>query len=725
MEGRHDDLVGREQELAFIDEFLAESRSAPGALLIEGPAGAGKTTVWRAGVERAGALGHRMLVCRPARAEVHLLYGGLSDMLVEHVAEVLPRLPKPQRRAIEIVLLLEGDGTPADQRALAAGVLGILHELATERPLLLAIDDAQWLDPASVLVFEYVLRRLRNVNVGVLASWRHEPIEAAAQRDRDRQLDLERALAEPPRRLPIGPLSPGAIHQILRNRTGHPFPRPLLRRIHEASGGNPFFALRDRPRDGCSTRRVDDRRAIGAQCEPQRAACGPFRRVTTGDARCLFVAAAAPQPTTALVEAALGTPAKPLLDPAVEAGLIRVAEGRIAFGHPLFAAVAHSQPGMDERRQWHLRLAEVSPDVETRAHHLSQARPNSDPEVAELLHAAASTARSRGAPAAAGDLYATAIGRLPEGDLDRRAQWAVEAAPVLRQAGELRRLRALLEPVARALPSGPLRSDVSLALSGLVKGDPHGDVAELALIERALVDAGDDPRRRAAGLLSREMWERHRDRFDQALPLAREALALAEQAADPALLASALTRTADLEVLEGLASDPVLNFQRALEAGARLQLDSSGDSAPAMLAACLIRAGRVTEARRLLLAERERVRGEGDESSLEMVMRLPHRARMDEWRLGAGSCPRRKRACSSRSRLSRDSWKVSSPRSLPSSTARVGSSSRPGPGQSSRSPSARTSAIGPMRPMLEASSASSSCRPATQVPPASSSRRTR
>ena len=134
MEGRHDDLVGREQELAFIDEFLAELRSAPGALLIEGPAGAGKTTVWRAGVERAGALGHRMLVCRPARAEVHLLYGGLSDMLVEHVAEVLPRLPKPQRRAIEIVLLLEGDGTPADQRALAAGVLGILHALATERP---------------------------------------------------------------------------------------------------------------------------------------------------------------------------------------------------------------------------------------------------------------------------------------------------------------------------------------------------------------------------------------------------------------------------------------------------------------------------------------------------------------------------------------------------------------------------------------------------------------
>ena len=619
MEGLQEDLVGREQELAFIDGFLAELRSMPGALLIDGPAGAGKTTVWRAGVDRARALGHRVLSCRPARAEVHMLYGGLSDLLVEHVGEVLSRLPKPQRRAIEVVLLLEGDGPPADQRALAAGVLTTLRELAADRPLVLAIDDAQWLDPASVLVIEYVLRRLRDVNVRVLASWRHEPIDSAAQGDRDRQLDLGRALGEPPRRLPIGPLSPGAIHQILRNRTGHPFPRPLMRRIHEASGGNPFFALE-------IARAMDARRDEWATGEPLALSASlselladRFAGLPQGTRNALFVAAATSQPTPALVEAALGAPAKPQLDPAVEVGLIRVMEGRIEFGHPLFAAAAHSLPGTDERRQWHLRLAEVSPDVEARAHHLALARPNPDPEVAELLHAAASAARSRGAPAAAGDLYATAIGRLPNGDLDRRARWAVEAAPVLRQAGELRRSRVLLEAVADELPGGPLRSDVFLALSGLVKGDPHGDVAELALIERALQDAADDPRRRAAGLLNREMWERHRDRFDVALPLAREALALAEQARDPALLASALTRTADLEALEGIVSDPVQSFERALEAGAGLQLDSSGDSAPAMLAACLIRAGRVAEARRLLLDERERVRGEGDESSLEMV----------------------------------------------------------------------------------------------------------
>jgi AAA ATPase domain len=378
MEGWHEDLVGREQELASIDRFLAETRSTPGALLIEGPAGAGKTTVWRAGVERARVRGQRVLSCRPARAEVHLLYGGLSDLFVEHVGEALPRLPKPQRRAIEVVLLLEGDGRPADQRALAAGVLTTLRELATDQPLLLAIDDAQWLDPASVLVIEYVLRRLRDVYVGVLASWRHAPIESGSRSDRDRQLDLGRALGEPPRRLPIGPLSPGAIHQILRNRTGHPFPRPLMRRIYEASGGNPFFALE-------IARAMDARRDEWTTGEPlalsvslNELLADRFAGLPTGTRDALFVAAAASQPTPALVEAALSAPAKPLLDPAVETGLIRVTDGHIEFAHPLLAAAAHSLPDTDERRQWHLRLAQVSPDVEARAHHLALARPNPD-----------------------------------------------------------------------------------------------------------------------------------------------------------------------------------------------------------------------------------------------------------------------------------------------------------------------------------------------------------
>jgi ATP/maltotriose-dependent transcriptional regulator MalT len=152
-----------------------------------------------------------------------------------------------------------------------------------------------------------------------------------------------------------------------------------------------------------------------------------------------------------------------------------------------------------------------------------------------------------------------------------------------------------------------------------VEGEPGGGARELALIDRALADAGRDPARRAAALLSREMWTRHQDRLADALAIAREALTFAEQSGDDALLAGALTRTADLEVLLGEADDPVAHFQRALRAGERLQLDAREDSPWSMLAVCLVRAGRVDQGRELLLGERERVLALGDESSLEIV----------------------------------------------------------------------------------------------------------
>ena len=399
-----------------------------------------------------------MLSCRPAHAEVHLLYGGLSDLLVEHVGEVLPRLPRPQRRAIEVVLLLEGEGPPADQRALAAGVLSTLRELATDRPLLLAIDDAQWLDPASVLVIEYALRRLRDVNMGVLASWRHEPIELAVPRNRDRQLDLGRALGEPPRRLPIGPLSPGAIHQILRNRTGHPFPRPLMRRIYEASGGNPFFALE-------IARAMDARRDEWTTGEPLALSTSlsellaeRFAGLPKGTRDALFVAAAASQPTLALVEAAVRAPAKPLLDPAVEAGLMRVAEGRIEFGHPLLAAAAYSLPDAANDATGTCAWPRLRPTWKpeptiSRSPGRTPIRRSPSSSTRQPRRLGHGARRRSGRALCHGDRPPARRRSRPPGAMD------VEAAPVLRQAGELRRSRALLEgwpascPVARSGPT--------------------------------------------------------------------------------------------------------------------------------------------------------------------------------------------------------------------------------------------------------------------------------
>src|SRR5574338_1007560 len=256
VQGVPEQPVGRELELEAIDRLLVNRDALPAALIIEGPPGQGKTTLWRAGTNRARASAYRVLSCRPSGGEVNLLFGGLSDLLAENAEPMLPRLPPPQRRALEVVLLLadanadKADGAAADPRAVGAGVLNVVRALFGAGPLLIAVDDAQWLDAASTMVLGYVARRLGNLPVALLLARRVTAAgDVLTQPDvRDTtspatRLDLERAFDRPVQRLALGPLSIGAMHRILRTQAGTSFPKPLLRRIHEASGGNPLFAL--------------------------------------------------------------------------------------------------------------------------------------------------------------------------------------------------------------------------------------------------------------------------------------------------------------------------------------------------------------------------------------------------------------------------------------------------------------------------------------------------
>src|SRR5262249_1054454 len=139
------DLVGRERELAAIAGFL-EAEAPACAVGIEGDPGVGKTTVWGAAVSAAAKRGFQVLRARPGGSEAKLAFAGLADLLDEALPGVLSKLPPPQRRALEIVFLLEdGGGKRADRRAVAAGLLSALRALASAAPLLVAIDDAQWL----------------------------------------------------------------------------------------------------------------------------------------------------------------------------------------------------------------------------------------------------------------------------------------------------------------------------------------------------------------------------------------------------------------------------------------------------------------------------------------------------------------------------------------------------------------------------------------------------
>jgi DNA-binding NarL/FixJ family response regulator len=662
-------LVGREAELTALGAFLEDRNALPGGAIIEGAAGAGKTTIWRAAVERGAELGYLVLSCRPAGAEVQLSLAALSDLLEPQLEATLPALPAPQRRALEVALLLEDDeGRAPDRRALAAGVLSAIRTLARERPVLLAVDDAQWVDAPSAEVLEFAFRRLRDVQIAILASWRtgsatspaREAQRAGGQAGTQagapaRGLRIERSLERPPLRVEAGPMTLGALHHLLRTRTSLEFNRRTLQRIHETSGGNPFYALelartleREPAASGGTTRSAGAGAAAGAGVaggagEPLPLSSGLNElladRLTGFDPMtrtALLIAAVAPGATVELVEAAIGRPAAPVLEPAVRGSVIRIDGGTIDFVHPLLAAAAYSASSTDERDRWHARIAEAATDPETRARHLAFARRGPDPEVAASLAEAARSARDRGATAAAADLFSQALARLPisgvgagagagaevriavngsavEGAVER-ATLVAEAAPILLATGEADRARRLLETSIAELPAGPVRGDLLLLLAPLVEGDEAGGQARLRLIQQALTEAGDEPRRTAAALLDLEQWERHRDRSPDALPIARRALALAEESGDEKLLAAAHVRTADLEVVLGLGGEPVARFGRALELGDRVHVDAE-HSAGSMLAVCLIRAGRLDEARPYLLAERARAIAEGDEAS--------------------------------------------------------------------------------------------------------------
>ena len=153
------EIVGREKELATVRAFVGDVDEGAAALVLEGEAGIGKSTLWLAALEYAREQGLRVLSSRPAEPEHGLAYAGLGDLL-EHVLEdVVPALSAPRRLALETALLV--DEPPAegvDPRALGVAVRSSLELLAEERPLVVAIDDVQWLDGSSADMLAFAVR---------------------------------------------------------------------------------------------------------------------------------------------------------------------------------------------------------------------------------------------------------------------------------------------------------------------------------------------------------------------------------------------------------------------------------------------------------------------------------------------------------------------------------------------------------------------------------------
>ena len=168
-------FIRRSVEFRAIADFLMSAERQPSGLVIEGEAGIGKTTLWLAALDEARARGFRVLPARVGQAESVLAYAALADLLsgVEH--EVIAGLPEVQRLAVYRVLLRASDGGhPTDQHTVAAAFASVVDRIAVDVPLLVAIDDVQWLDPPSQMVLAFVTRRL-NGRIGLLATERVIP----------------------------------------------------------------------------------------------------------------------------------------------------------------------------------------------------------------------------------------------------------------------------------------------------------------------------------------------------------------------------------------------------------------------------------------------------------------------------------------------------------------------------------------------------------------------
>jgi DNA-binding CsgD family transcriptional regulator len=467
------EIVGREDVLASVDAFIGEADRTPAALVLEGEAGIGKSTVWLAGVGRARARGLRVLSSRPTEAERGLAHAGLGDLFEAVADDILSALSPPRRRALEIALLVEdAPAEGVDPRALAVAVRNSLQLLAEEGPVFVAIDDVQWFDASSADALAFALRRLGGSRVLLLLARRL--VEGAEPSAIERALDPESV-----RRLAVGPLSVGALHRLLRDRLDRVFARQTLLRIHERSGGNPFFAL-------------ELARVLGDDVDPLRPL--PVPKTLDELVRGRIAGLPASTRNALALASALGTPSASLLkragvaveslEPAIDAHVIERASGAIRFTHPLLSSVVYADLG-DRRADAHRRLAEVVDDPLARARHLALATEGPDADVAAVIDDAVRIAGDRGATSVAAELAEHAL-RLS--DAEGRHRRALAAARTHKDAGEWTRARAILTDALAEGDLGPLRAEALMLLADL-----EGLARAVELLEEALREATTRP----------------------------------------------------------------------------------------------------------------------------------------------------------------------------------------------------------------------------------------
>ncbi len=614
------DVLAREEERRAIGTFLDSLTQGPAACVLEGDAGIGKTALWRQGVARARGASVRVLSCAPAEVEAALSYSSLADLLAGVEPDVLAALAAPQRDALEVALLRAGrSDAVAGQRAVAMAAVSVLDALASVAPVVVAIDDVQWLDRPSARVLEFAARRLEGRPVGFLLSLRNGSSVP---------LGLDRALGDGRyERIRVGPLSAGALHQLIKTRLGATFSRAELLRIHRVTGGNPMFALElassllsvGAPTAGEALPVPEDVRELVA--ERLRMLPGTTREL-------LLFAAAMPNPTVGALRRAVRASSTQILTrlAGAEAAGVVVAGESVRFKHPLFASAIYSAVSDEERQRAHRQLAAQSASAEQRARHLALCTEEPDSAVALAVADAAREVRRRGAPEAAVELAELAIRLTPADAPDDRDRRSLELGYYLVESGDSERARPVVLTVAER--PGPLRARALLDLAGIDYWGEGGRPA-VARCEEALTEALGDPGLEAACHAELGVYcdfdaarsERH----------ARAALELLDGAGDTVdsdTLIDALLASARASLLLGRGLPPDL-IERAFEAESRAAESFHRSRVGSQLGQWLKYVDDFAGSRVRLESALSQAVQEGDESS--MPNQLMHLAQLECW----------------------------------------------------------------------------------------------
>ncbi len=427
-------LFGREHELARIDVLLGDASAGhSGALLVAGEPGMGKTTLLDAARARADSF--TCLATRGVEAESHLAYAGLFGLL-NPIRDRVAEITDHQATALGSALAWSSGATTADTFLVGAATVSLLAAAAELRPVLVLVDDVQWLDPESAVAIAFAARRLGQDAVAFLLAAREGTAVA---------VELSQSLPV----LPVAGLSSHAAAMLLPARAAP----QVVERVVAATQGNPLALVE-------VAARLDEAQWIGAAELPDPMPAGDRLRehfwTTLGELppavrkAMLYLAlvgeagSAAPEVVTALGDA--GIHVGQTLEEALRRGVLIEERSGYRIRHPLLRSTVLELATTGELREAHAALAAALPASDrTRVWHLAASAVGKDPRLADQLEALAGSNRDRLGFAVATTALERASELTPDSGLARRR--LALAAHAAFQAGDIARVRGLVDRV--------------------------------------------------------------------------------------------------------------------------------------------------------------------------------------------------------------------------------------------------------------------------------------